>query len=101
MMERTSSPRSRRSGAIRNAILPCPPAITTRIICSSLDPPATRSLIQDTGMDKAEIDREVRLFIYRHFVEHGAPPDVAMPATALGYSRDETERSFRRLGESH
>src|SRR5918992_2971562 len=101
MMDRTSSPRSRRSRASRNAILPCPPAITTRIIRSLFVPPATRRLFQDTGMDKAEIDREVRLFVYRHFVDHGAPPDVAMTATALGYSRDETERSFRRLGEGH
>lgn len=49
----------------------------------------------------AELDRDVRLHVYRFFVEHGAPPDVARVAQELGLAVEEAEASFRRLEEAH
>jgi hypothetical protein len=43
------------------------------------------------------LDRDVRLFVYRHFVEAGAPPTAEQTAEALGSSLEEVEASFRRL----
>jgi hypothetical protein len=46
---------------------------------------------------RESFDQEVRLFIYRHFIEQGAPPNVAQTAKALGTSPDEIEAALRRL----
>ncbi len=43
------------------------------------------------------LDRDVRLFVYRRFVELGEPPTVAQTAEALGCEREEAEAAFRRL----
>jgi Alkylmercury lyase len=48
-----------------------------------------------------DLDRDVRLFVYRHFVDGGEPPDVAQVADALGKFREEAEASFRRLEAAH
>jgi hypothetical protein len=48
------------------------------------------------GMADA-FDRDVRLFVYQHFIDEGAPPSVAQTAAALGCSVEEAEDTFRRL----
>ncbi len=48
-----------------------------------------------------DFDREVRLFVYRHFLEQGEPPIAADAAEAIGTSLGETEAAFRRLEASH
>jgi alkylmercury lyase-like protein len=45
----------------------------------------------------AELDRDVRLFVYRHFLGQGQPPTFEQTAEALGCSAEEAEGSFRRL----
>lgn len=53
-------------------------------------------------MDATEVfDRDVRIFVYRHFLERCEPPTVAQTAEALGRSRGEVEAAFRRLEASH
>lgn len=42
-------------------------------------------------------DRDVRLVVYRHFLEQGGPPAVPEVAGALGATSDEVEAAFRRL----
>jgi hypothetical protein len=42
-------------------------------------------------------DRDVRVFVYRHFLDSGGPPTVEQTARALGSSLEEAEGSFRRL----
>ena len=44
-----------------------------------------------------ELDRDVRLFVYRHFVHEGAPPSVGEAAAALAASEEAVEAAFRRL----
>jgi hypothetical protein len=43
------------------------------------------------------LDRDVRLFVYRHFIDAGEAPTVARAAEALGRSADEVEGALRRL----
>jgi Alkylmercury lyase len=40
---------------------------------------------------------DVRVFVYRRFVEDGKPPPVADVAAGLGLARDEVESAFREL----
>ena len=49
----------------------------------------------------ADLDREVRLHIYRRFVDGGQPPTAKGTARALGLSDDEAADAFRRLAEGH
>jgi Alkylmercury lyase len=49
----------------------------------------------------AELDRDVRLCIYRRFVENGSPPTVEEVASEVGCEIGEAESSFRRLEEGH
>jgi hypothetical protein len=42
-------------------------------------------------------DRDVRLLVYRRFLDDGAPPTVDDVAEALGTSPGEVEAAFRRL----
>lgn len=46
-------------------------------------------------------DEDVRLHIYRRFVEDATPPSVAQTSAALGVSRDDVAASYRRLAEGH
>ncbi len=46
-------------------------------------------------------DREVRLFVYQHFVDEGEPPTAAQVADRLGKSTEDVEASFRRLEAAH
>ena len=46
-------------------------------------------------------DRDVRLYIYRRFVDAGAPPPAPETADALGISVQEAEEAYRRLAEAH
>lgn len=48
-----------------------------------------------------ELDRDVRLFVYRRFADEGRPPTVAQVASGLGRSSEEVEESFRRLEAAH
>jgi Alkylmercury lyase len=48
-----------------------------------------------------DFDGEVRLFVYRSFLDQGEPPTVAQTAAALGSPRDEVEAAFRRLEAGH
>ena len=47
------------------------------------------------------VDRDVRLFVYEHFLDAGQPPSVDEVATALSLPPADVEASFRRLAESH
>ena len=49
----------------------------------------------------SDLDTQVRLHIYRTFVERGSPPSATMTAEALGISASEAEESYRRLAEGH
>ena len=44
-----------------------------------------------------QLDRDVRLFVYGHFVDEGAPPSVGEAAAALATSQETVEAAFRRL----
>jgi hypothetical protein len=52
-------------------------------------------------VDVAVFDNEVRLFVYRFFVEAGRPPVPAEVAAGLASTPPEVEASFRRLAEGH
>jgi Alkylmercury lyase len=43
------------------------------------------------------LDRDARLFVYRHFIEQGNPPSVSQTAEALECSVEDAENAFRRL----
>ena len=45
----------------------------------------------------ATLDRDVRLAVYRRFVDDGSPPTVDEVAAELGVPRGEVEDAFRRL----
>jgi hypothetical protein len=47
----------------------------------------------------AELDNDVRLHVYRRFVDDGQPPTVAEVADALGVGEKAAAGSFRRLAE--
>ncbi|MFN2489343.1 MAG: organomercurial lyase [Actinomycetota bacterium] len=46
-------------------------------------------------------DNDVRVEVYRLFVEHGRPPMPIEIATAVGASSEEIERALHRLAEAH
>jgi hypothetical protein len=48
-------------------------------------------------VDTAVLDRDVRVAVYRHFVDEGSPPRVEDVADALGLAPVEVEASYRRL----
>jgi hypothetical protein len=48
-----------------------------------------------------KIDNEVRLFVYRYFVENGYPPVAPEIARRLQHRPDEVEASLRRLADDH
>lgn len=52
-------------------------------------------------MDTAAIDNDVRLAIYRYFLEEGHPPMAADLAGRFGVSPSEIEDSYRRLADAH
>ncbi|HKK08177.1 MAG TPA: organomercurial lyase [Gemmatimonadota bacterium] len=47
------------------------------------------------------LDRDVRLEVYRHFVQTGRAPTAEVLATALGVPEREIRRSLRRLADAH
>jgi hypothetical protein len=47
------------------------------------------------------VDRDVRLCVYRRFLEDGRPPSALDVADELGLSLEETEGSFLRLEAGH
>jgi Alkylmercury lyase len=51
--------------------------------------------------EPAALDNEVRLHLYRRFVEEGRPPTAGETATALGISERESSMAYRRLAEAH
>ena len=46
-------------------------------------------------------DDDVRLHIYRRFVEDARPPSVTETSASLGVSRDDVAASYRRLADGH
>jgi hypothetical protein len=48
-----------------------------------------------------EVDRDVRLHIYRRFLDRGRPPSVGETAVALGLAPVDVEEAYRRLAEGH
>jgi DNA-binding transcriptional MocR family regulator len=52
------------------------------------------------GVNETEaLDREVRLYIYRRFLDAGSPPGVSETAEALGAGQSEVEAAYQRLAE--
>ena len=49
----------------------------------------------------AGLDNDVRLQVYRHFVDHGEPPTAAQVGQALGTGVEEAGAAFRRLEQDH
>jgi hypothetical protein len=49
--------------------------------------------------DPEALDREVRLYIYRRFVDAGTPPSASETAEAVGVPTSEAEASYGRLAE--
>jgi hypothetical protein len=47
------------------------------------------------------VDRDVRLFVYRRFLEDGRPPGMADVAAEFDLAPAEAEASFRRLEAGH
>ena len=47
--------------------------------------------------DSAEFDRDVRLHVYAHFVEHQRPPTTEQTAAAFGVSSQAVRDAFQRL----
>ena len=50
--------------------------------------------------DTETFDRDVRLHVYRHFVQTGQPPTVTQTAAALKSLLPEVEAAYRRLAQS-
>ena len=49
-----------------------------------------------------EMDQDqVRLFVYRRFVETGGPPSIADVAESFGVNHDDARRSLRSLADAH
>jgi hypothetical protein len=44
-----------------------------------------------------DFDRDVRVAVYRHFIDEGEPPSVVQVAGALERADEEVETAFRRL----
>jgi hypothetical protein len=51
--------------------------------------------------EAATVDREVRLFVYRRFLDDGKPPSARDVRDALGLGLEQAEASFRRLEADH
>ena len=51
------------------------------------------------AIEPGSMDREVRLHIYRHFLETGAPPSVEETARTLSASQDVVASSYQRLAD--
>jgi Alkylmercury lyase len=51
--------------------------------------------------ESAALDNEVRLHLYRRFVEDGRPPSAGETAEALGIAEREASRAYRRLADAH
>jgi len=49
----------------------------------------------------AKLDREVRLHVYRRFLDDARPPTYSETARALGIEPEDAADSYRRLGEQH
>jgi hypothetical protein len=49
----------------------------------------------------AGLDNEVRLHVYRHFVDQGEPPTVAHVGAALDIGPEAAGAAFRRLEQDH
>lgn len=47
------------------------------------------------------IDNDVRLFIYREFIAHGAPPTPASTAVALRLDESDVAAAYERLADAH
>jgi len=47
------------------------------------------------------VDRDVRLFVYEHFLAEGVPPTADRVAAGLSLSNGDVEESFLRLEEGH
>jgi hypothetical protein len=47
------------------------------------------------------LDRAVRLYVYRHFVDFQRPPRPAEAASALQRTTEEVESAYERLAEGH
>ena len=47
------------------------------------------------------IDNDVRLFIYREFIAHGAPPSPADTALALRMGESDVAAAYQRLADAH
>ena len=52
-------------------------------------------------MTPEAVDRDVRLFVYEHFLAEARPPAVDEVANGLSLARADVEASFRRLEEGH
>jgi DNA-binding transcriptional MocR family regulator len=50
-----------------------------------------------SASEQALTDRDVRLFVYRDFLSHGAPPSISDTARALRVSNAEVGESYDRL----
>ncbi len=48
-------------------------------------------------IETAAVDRDVRVAVYRHFVDEGSPPRAEEVADALGLPAVDVEASYRRL----
>jgi hypothetical protein len=48
-----------------------------------------------------QLDRDVRIAVYRGFVEDGYPPTAASIGRGLGVATAEVERSLHRLADAH
>ena len=48
----------------------------------------------------ADPDNDVRLAVYRHFVDHGEPPSAADVGDTLGIGAEEAAAAFRRLADA-
>jgi hypothetical protein len=53
------------------------------------------------AIDSGTTDREVRLHIYRHFLDTGTPPSVVETARALSAPEDAIASSYQRLADGH
>jgi len=51
--------------------------------------------------DAATLDQDVRLAVYRKFVDEGRPPTALEIAGALGVATADIEASFHRLADGH
>jgi predicted transcriptional regulator len=55
----------------------------------------------DTSVNSSEIDGQVRLSVYRHFVRTGSPPQVSHTSQELGLPDSAITASLERLAAAH